>query len=262
MVKSETINEPRKITLSGSVNETYSNIAKELLAGNKSACCEGEQVRTTTESSCCGDDEGVIELKDLSQNIPTLGSDKDLMGFAKPQEGETVVDLGSGPGRDALNFAREVGETGHVIGIDFSDDMLKLANKNASESEIPNVEFRKGSIEDIPVDAETADLIISNCVVNLADNRENVFASSYKILKEGGRIVFSDLVVKDTPSEELTSNVDAVCGCYAGTTKQNYIQMLKAAGFKDVKAIDEYEFTKNFGGSEIEYSSSIFQGVK
>lgn len=248
MVQSETINEPKKILLSGSVNETYSNIAKELLAGNKAGCCDG------------GND--VIELQDLSKEIPTLGSDKDLMGFAKPQEGETIVDLGSGPGRDALNFAREVGENGQVIGIDFSDSMLELANKNAVEAEITNVEFRKGSIEDIPVDPSTVDLIISNCVVNLADNRENVFASAYKILKEGGRIVFSDLVVKDKPSEELTSNVDAVCGCYAGTTKQNYLQMLKAAGFKDVKAIDEYEFTKNFGGSEIEYSSSIFQGVK
>lgn len=248
MVKSETINEPRKILHSGSVNETYSNIAKELLAGNKSGCCES--------------DNDSIELQDLTNNITTLGSDKDLMGFARPQEGETVVDLGSGPGRDALNFAREVGPTGNVIGIDFSDDMLKLANKNATEAKIKNVEFRKGSIEDIPVDPETVDLIISNCVVNLAENRENVFASAYKILNEGGRIVFSDLVAKDTPSEELTSNVDAVCGCYAGTTKQNYIQMLKAAGFKDVKAIDEYEFTKNFGGSEIEYTSSIFQGVK
>lgn len=248
MVQSETINEPKKILLSGSVNETYSNIAKELLAGNKAGCCDG------------GND--VIELQDLSKEIPTLGSDKDLMGFAKPQEGETIVDLGSGPGRDALNFAREVGENGQVIGIDFSDSMLELANKNAVEAEITNVEFRKGRIEDIPVDPSTVDLIISNCVVNLADNRENVFASAYKILKEGGRIVFSDLVVKDKPSEELTSNVDAVCGCYAGTTKQNYLQMLKAAGFKDVKAIDEYEFTKNFGGSEIEYSSSIFQGVK
>lgn len=260
MVETETINKPKKVKRSGSVHEVYSSVAREILEGKQASCCE--PTTTTQDASCCGDDQGVIGLQELTEKIPTLGSDKDLMGFAKPQVGETVVDLGSGPGRDALNFARELGPTGRVIGIDFSDDMLNLANKHAKEAQITNAEFRKGSIEDIPVDPETVDLIISNCVVNLAENRENVFASSYKILKAGGRIVFSDLVVKDNPSEDLSNNVDAVCGCYAGTTKQNYIQMLGAAGFKDVKVNDEYEFTKNFGGSDIEYTSSIFQGVK
>lgn len=260
MVNTETITEPKKVKRSGSVHEVYSNVAKEILEGKQASCCE--PTTTTEESACCGDDQGVIELQNLTDKVPTLGSDKDLMGFAKPQKGETVVDLGSGPGRDALNFAREVSSTGYVIGIDFSDDMLTLANKHAKEAEITNVEFRKGSIEDIPVDSDTVDLIISNCVVNLAENRDNVFASSYKILKKGGRIVFSDLVVKESPPDDLANNVDAVCGCFAGTTKQNYIQMLKNAGFKDVKAIDEYEFTKNFGGSDIEYTSSVFQGVK
>ncbi|MFV2015514.1 MAG: methyltransferase domain-containing protein [Candidatus Heimdallarchaeota archaeon] len=239
--------------MSESVNEAYSNIAKQIITGKQTSCCD---------DSCCGDDQQVMELKDLPRSIPSLGSDKDLIGFAKPQKGETVVDLGSGPGRDVLNFAREVGSTGYVIGIDFSDDMIELAKKHASEAEITNVEFRKGSIEHMPVDSESIDLIISNCVINLADNKENVFISSYKILKDGGRIVFSDLVVKDIISEKLTNDIDAVCGCFAGTTKQSYIHMLKKAGFKDVKAYNEYEFTKEFNGSDIEYTSTIFQAIK
>ncbi|OLS22358.1 MAG: Ubiquinone/menaquinone biosynthesis C-methyltransferase UbiE [Candidatus Heimdallarchaeota archaeon LC_2] len=262
MVKSETISIPKKVDLSETVNENYSNIARQLLDGTKASCCEDPKI-VENQNSCCEDDQGVIELENrINQKIPSLGSDKDLIGFAKPAEGEMVVDLGSGPGNDAFKFAREIGSTGKIIGIDFSDDMLKLARRNMIKEGITNAEFRKGSIEDIPVNANTVDLIISNCVINLAENREKVFNSAYKILKEGGRIVFSDLVVKDTPSKELANNIDAVCGCYAGTTKSNYLTMLKKAGFKDIKATDEYEFTKNFGGSDIEYSSTIFQGVK
>ncbi|MHA2097766.1 MAG: methyltransferase domain-containing protein [Candidatus Kariarchaeaceae archaeon] len=260
MVKSETINEPRKVKMDGSVNQAYSKIAKELLQGNQASCCEGDQV-SNSQSACCAEEAEFTELRDFTKNIPSLGSDKDLMGFAKPIEGETVVDLGSGPGKDAINFAREVAPLGKVIGIDFSDDMIKLAKKHSVETGVLNVEFRKGSIEDIPVDENTADLIISNCVINLAENRENVFASAYKVLKKGGRIVFSDLVVKDEGLVDK-SDTSQVCGCFAGTTKENYLKMLIEAGFKDVKAYDEYEFTKNFGASDVEYSSSIFQGVK
>ena len=162
------------------------------------------------------------------------------LAHAALQAGETVLDLGSGAGIDCFLAAREVGETGRVIGVDMTPAMLERARRNAAKVRGTNVEFRLGEIEHLPVADASVDVIISNCVVNLSPDKPQVFREALRVLKPGGRLVVSDLVLKYPLGDELRRNVDLYVGCVAGAAlKDEYLRHIREAGFRDVRIVEE-----------------------
>ena len=162
------------------------------------------------------------------------------LAFAKAQPGETVLDLGSGAGIDCFLAAREVGPKGHVIGVDMTPAMIDRARANAAKGDYPNVEFRLGEIEHLPVADATADLIISNCVVNLSPDKPQVFREALRVLKPGGRLLVSDLVLTRPLSPALEKDVDLYVGCVAGASlREDYLNAMREAGFADVEVVGE-----------------------
>jgi len=162
------------------------------------------------------------------------------VALASLKEGETVVDLGCGGGIDVFLAAKRVGSKGRVIGIDMTEDMIKKAEANAQKTGFKNVEFKLGEIENLPLDSGIADCIISNCVINLSDDKQKVFNEAFRILKPGGRLMVSDMVLlKDLPDTVLKSP-ELHAGCIAGALhKEDYLNKIKKAGFKEVRITGE-----------------------
>jgi len=224
------------------IKERYGKIA---LTGNSDSCCMPEE--------CCGSEaspkEAMLSIgydKDELESIPEssilgVGCGAPL-NFADLKEGETVVDLGSGAGIDAFLASKQVKDDGKIIGIDFTDDMLLKATSVATEHGFTNVSFRKGDIEsNIPVEENSVDAVISNCVINLTTDKVKAFKEVYRILKKGekGRMIISDLVTSKEVHGESVSAEDW-CSCIDGAlTKENYINSIKQAGFQDVKVLNE-----------------------
>ena len=162
------------------------------------------------------------------------------LAFAAVKAGDTVLDLGSGAGIDAFLAARETGPTGHVIGVDMTSAMLQKARSAADQHGYKNVEFRLGEIEHLPVADASVDVIISNCVVNLSPDKPQVFRDALRVLKPGGRLVVSDLVLTRELGDELKRHVDLYVGCVAGASlKWDYLQLMRDAGFRDVEIVQE-----------------------
>ncbi len=222
------------------IRESYEKVAQ---ASNQ-ATSEG------VPASCCGvsDDNQINSListrlgyseGDL-EKVPE-GADMGLgcgnpRAIASLKEGEVVVDLGSGGGFDCFLAAPEVGESGKVIGIDMTPEMISKARKNASKGKYQTVEFRLGEIENMPVADNTADVIISNCVINLSPDKERVFTEAFRILKPKGRLAISDIVATAELPEEMKNDKDLLAGCMAGATDITALaRMMKEAGFTDVK---------------------------
>lgn len=146
-----------------------------------------------------------------------------------------MLDLGSGAGFDSFLASPRVGNKGKVIGVDMTDEMLEKAQENAKKGNYTNVEFRKGDIEDLPVDDNSIDAIISNCVINLAPDKEKVFNEAYRVLKIGGRLMASDVVLIKPLPEELKKDEELLVGCVSGAIlKQDYLKLLKEAGFTNI----------------------------
>jgi len=178
--------------------------------------------------------ESVPEGADLS-----LGCGNPL-ALASLKEGETVVDLGSGGGLDCFLAAKKVGVTGHVIGVDMTAEMLDKARDNCGRGGYKNVEFRLGEIENLPIADGAVDVIISNCVINLSPNKQRVFNEAFRVLKSGGRLMISDMVLLSKLPEEVKNSVQAYVGCISGAEmKSDYVNMIKNAGFKQVKIVEE-----------------------
>ena len=236
------------------VRESYSKVAE---ANNNQESCG-------IESSCCGvsDDIDINTLNSLRlgyssedlENVPE-GSDMGL-GCGNPRAiaglsaGETVVDLGSGGGFDAFLAAREVGETGKVIGIDMTPTMISKARNNAEKANFENVEFRLGEIEYLPLADNTADVIISNCVINLSPNKAQVFKDAHRVLKPGGRLAISDVVASCEMPEEMKNDLELYAGCMAGASLIHELeQFMQDAGFKEIKITpkdDSKDFIKDW----------------
>jgi arsenite methyltransferase len=150
--------------------------------------------------------------------------------------GEVVVDLGSGAGMDAFLAARAVGPEGRVIGIDMTDAMIDKARENAAKNGVENVEFRKGRIEELPLEDESVDVIISNCVINLSPEKDKVYAEAYRVLKPGGRIMVSDLVLEHELPEAVLESIEAYIGCVGGASLRSvYLRTVEEAGFPEVR---------------------------
>jgi len=216
----------------------------------KVAQANNEGTSTGNTSSCCGvsDDVAINTListrmgyseEDLT-NVPA-GADMGLgcgnpRAIASLQAGEVVVDLGAGGGFDCFLAAHEVGADGHVIGIDMTPDMLSKARANADKGRYTNVEFRLGEIENLPVADNTADVIISNCVINLSPNKARVFAEAFRILKPGGRLAISDVVATVELPESMRNDAGLIAGCMGNASLIEDLQaMIREAGFRDVR---------------------------
>jgi len=165
------------------------------------------------------------------------------VALASLKKGETVLDLGSGGGFDCFLAANRVGQSGKVIGVDMTPEMLDKARENARKSKYKNVEFRLGEIENLPVADGTVDVIISNCVINLSPDKKRVFEEAFRVLKPNGRLMVSDIVLLKELPEIIKKNVQAYIGCLSGAEmKDKYLQMIKDAGFQKVKVNEENYF--------------------
>ena len=234
------------------VREKYGEIAEQSAQGcgcGPGGCCGGSAVDQVAEY--IGYTPEQLAALPEGANLG-LGCGNPL-AHAAPKAGEVVLDLGSGAGMDAFLAAREVGPTGRVIGVDMTPQMLEKARANAVAVGAANVEFRLGEIEHLPVADASVDLIISNCVINLSPAKEQVFREAYRALRPGGRMVVSDLVLLKTLSEEVRGSVEAYVGCVAGAAlKEDYLDAIRAAGFRDVEVVEErsYGDADLFGGAE------------
>ncbi len=216
------------------IREKYSEIANQSKEQNLSSCCGAT-------SSCCGDNVYNIMADDYSK-LEGYNPDADLgLGcglpteFAKIKEGDTVIDLGSGAGNDAFVARRLTGEKGKVIGVDFTEPMIARARENAEKLGLNNVEFRLGDIEDLPVTANKADIIVSNCVLNLVPNKHKVFGEIYRVLKPGGHFSISDIVLEGALPEKWKQVAELYAGCVSGAIqKSEYLSIIDEAGFKNI----------------------------
>ena len=238
--------------------------ALKILSSEEASCCGpsvqavqvpgGESIRENVQEfyadrarnadSCCGDAaDNLLYESDLLSDLPdevagfSLGCG-DPITLAQLQPGEVVLDLGSGGGLDCFLAARKVSEEGYVIGLDMTPEMLKRATSAAQRIGIGNVDFRKGYLEDMPVDNDSVDVIISNCVINLSPDKPKVFAEMYRTLKPGGRVSVSDIVTSGELPEEIKNDMVAWGACVAGALEMDeYIQGLEQVGFEDVNLI-------------------------
>jgi arsenite methyltransferase len=224
------------------VRDNYGKIAETSgsCCGPKASCCGGD-VSADVISQRIGYSTEDLEAVPEGANLG-LGCGNPV-ALASLKEGETVVDLGSGAGFDSFLSARAVGKTGRVIGVDMTPQMLDKARENASKGNFENVEFRLGEIENLPIADNTANIIISNCVINLSPDKERVFQEAFRILKPGGRLMVSDIVLLGALPDALRDSIQAYVGCIAGAVmKDDYLNAIGKAGFQDVKIMDETLF--------------------
>ena len=201
--------------------------------------------RIKSNASCCGPDnccstDSNLYPIDLLATLPEGESTVsygcgDPITLASLQPGQIVLDLGSGAGLDCFFAAKKVGETGHVIGVDMTPEMLERARDSAKRLGLSNVEFRQGFIENLPVESNTVDVIISNCVINLSPDKSKVFAEAFRVLKPGGKFAVSDIVTDGPLPEAVKQSLSAWAGCVAGAVEvKDYIGMMEAVGFTNV----------------------------
>ncbi len=219
------------------VAEGYARIARS----GDSCCAPG----------CCGAPQDIsLSVGYDADQLAEVPAGADLgLGCGNPtaldelRPGETVLDLGSGAGLDAFLAARQVGPTGHVIGVDMTEAMLEKARANAAAGGIENVEFRAGLIEDLPVDDASVDVILSNCVINLSPEKDRVFAEAYRVLKPGGRMLVSDIVLEELLPPEIAESVDATVGCVGNASlRETYLRTIRAAGFEEIEVLSETRY--------------------
>jgi SAM-dependent methyltransferase len=223
------------------VKEGYSRIAKQ-----GTSCCPS--------GSCCGSTNSAQDISksvgysDAEINAVPEGANLGLgcgnpVAIAFLKEGETVLDLGAGAGFDAFLAAAKVGKSGRVIGVDMTPEMVKRARENCRKGEYTNVEFRLGEIENLPVEDNSVDVIISNCVINLSPEKESVFKEAYRVLKPGGILMVSDLVLTKGLPAFIKNSVEAYVGCLAGAAmKDDYLGFIEEAGFKDVRVVSQANY--------------------
>jgi SAM-dependent methyltransferase len=235
------------------VKEGYANIAK-----SNSSCCGS--------SACCGSskkeiDEQIAKQIGYSDEEIKVAPEANLglgcgnpVALGKIKEGDTVLDLGSGAGFDCFLASRRVGKTGKVIGVDMTEEMIERASVNAKKYKFNNVEFRLGDIESLPIEDNSIDVIISNCVINLAPDKSKVFNESYRVLKKGGKMYVSDIVLLGKLTEEQKNNPFLLTGCVAGASpKEDYLSIAKKTGFKvNILSEDKEISKKQYNGIPLE----------
>ena len=229
------------------VREGYAKVAKK-----ETPCC----TITSPTCSCSTPTNKEISRKIgySEKDLDSVPEDANLgLGCGNPialaslKKGETVLDLGSGAGFDCFLAASRVGKNGKVIGVDMTPEMIDKARENARKGRYKNVEFRLGEIENLPVADGTVDVVISNCVINLSPNKKRVFEETFRVLKPSGRLMISDIVLLKELPETIRKNVEAYIGCISGAEmKAKYLQLIKDAGFDEVKVVQEKYFPVDY----------------
>lgn len=217
------------------VRQKYGAIAEQSKEQNQSSCC-GSTCGCSSPSA-----EFTVMAEDYSR-LPGYAPEADLAlgcglptAFAQIKKGDTVVDLGSGAGNDCFVARSETGDTGRVIGIDMTEAMIARARENAAKLGYTNVEFRLGDIENLPVEDGTADVVVSNCVMNLVPDKQKAFAETFRILKHGGHFSISDIVLIGELPDSVRSEAALYAGCIAGAVqKDEYLKVIEAVGFRDI----------------------------
>lgn len=224
------------------VRQGYGQIAKK-----KSSCCSGPV-------PCCSNEQSAKNISQAAgysnKEINSVPQDANLglgcghpVALASLKKGETVLDLGSGPGMDCFLAAQRVGPEGKVIGIDMTPEMIKKARANAQKANYQNVEFRLAEIENLPVPDNSVDIIISNCVINLSPDKKKVFKEAFRVLKPGGRLMISDLVLERPLPIHIQNSAAAYISCLAGAVlKKEYLNFIKKAGFQKIKIVGTQHF--------------------
>jgi arsenite methyltransferase len=219
--------------------KNYSDVALQGSTGgccSSACCCSGQQINIKDASINIGYSESDLEGIPIESNMG-LGCGNPI-AIAGLKEGEIVLDLGSGGGFDCFLARKQVGESGYVIGVDMTPEMVKLARQNAEQSAYKNIEFRLGEIEHLPVADDSIDVIISNCVINLALDKQQVFNETYRVLKAGGRLSISDIVATEEIPDSIKNDLASWAGCIAGAELIDNIEiMLKNAGFENISLI-------------------------
>jgi len=225
--------------------------APEEGAADAGACC-GTAEPVEQQSSCCGSaqDETSKVIGYSEDELSSLPEGANLgvgcgnpLALASVNEGDTVVDLGSGAGIDCFLAAKRVGDSGHVIGVDMTPQMLEKARANAEKGGYPNVEFREGEIENMPIEDNTVDVIISNCVINLSPDKPKVFSEIMRVLKPGGKFFVSDIVVNQELPEAIKASEAAITACVGGAIlKTDYLGGLEKAGLTDIEILSAAHF--------------------
>jgi SAM-dependent methyltransferase len=216
------------------IREGYAKIARE-----NSSCCAQAVKCCRDESQVSTISKGIGYSEEEIKSVPE-GSNMGLgcgnpTALASLKKGETVLDLGAGGGFDCFLAAEKVGDNGWVIGVDMTPEMIEKARENAEKENFNNVEFRLGEIENLPVADNSVDIIISNCVINLSSNKGRVFEEAFRVLRPGGRIMISDIVLTKELPPSIKKSIAAHIGCLAGAMlKDKYLEVIKEAGFKDV----------------------------
>ncbi len=240
--------------ITDAVRTRYANIAADVL-GDKTASCCGDTCCSSTDNTISQDLYTIDELEGvpLKAALASLGCGNPT-ALAELYPGEIVLDLGSGGGIDVLLSARRVGSTGFAYGLDMTDEMIELARRNAAEAGVQNVEFLKGDIAAIPLPDASVDVIISNCVINLAADKDAVFREALRVLKPGGRLAVSDIVIHGglpaslMDSTELRRDLSSWAGCIAGAlTDAEYRDGLRAAGFQQI----DLEITRRYSLADL-----------
>lgn len=232
---------------SNKIHESIHNYYGAIAENSNPSCCDDSSQTT----SCCGTVDhaislyGVGSLDDLPVDVTGLSLGcGDPVTIAELKPGETVLDLGSGGGIDCFLAAKQVGSTGHVIGVDMTSEMLARANTNKAKLNADNVEFRQGQIEALPVEDANIDVIMSNCVINLSVDKAAVFHEAFRVLKPGGRISLSDIVTEGTFNDEVRADVAKWAECISGAIDiKEYIGLMHEAGFINIEVIDKIETT-------------------
>jgi arsenite methyltransferase len=247
--------------IKGAVRQTYGDIARRFVGEpapeavqqrSRSSCCGPAEVSAdrATQASCCGASKAaeataaarfypVEELAALPDSVTdaSLGCGNPL-AIAELKPGEVVLDLGSGGGIDCFLAATKVGPEGRVIGLDMTPEMIKLAQRNAKKMKASNVEFRFGEMEDIPLPDESVNVIISNCVINLSPDKNAVFHEAYRVLRPGGRMSVSDMVVDGDLPQAIRENLNSWAQCIAGALDESdYLAAIRSAGFEQVEVV-------------------------
>jgi arsenite methyltransferase len=250
----------------GIVTEVRRRYAEIAVTG--SACCAPAPTAT---AGCCGGSAaaGISgELGYSARDLAAVPKEADLglgcgapLGHLALKAGETVVDLGSGPGLDAFLAAKQVGTSGRVIGVDMTPEMLERARASAARAGIGNVDFRQGRLESLPVESGTVDAVTSNCVINLVPDKAAVFGEISRVLKPGGRVVVSDIVLERALPEAVAKDVFAWCGCVAGASdKREYLAMIEAAGLTGVEILKDEDYLASLAKVAPEEADAMLAG--
>ncbi len=246
------------------VKQAYSRRAEKIekTVGTASSCC------SSSASQCCPPPAQMLsklgysaeEIESLPETVRAHSAGcGNPTGLAELKAGETVLDLGSGGGIDVFLAARKVGENGRVIGVDFSEKNIAIAERNAEKMEAKNVEFRLGDLENLPVENESVDVVISNCVINLVPDKEKVFKEAYRVLKSGGRMIISDIVTDKKLPQSLRNDPVLWSNCVGGALpEQEYLEAIEKARFKDVNIAEKGMSIEG----ECQGCEGEFQGVK